>query len=600
LNTVKGLNAPFFVKFVFMNQLLTFFCIIALPLMSWSQIDATIELDSLTINYKTGGSLDSVDRISVGFSNSFIPNFSDRNFQFIQADYFLNPEKGILFSTPKIENQLLFSALPHIGFSYVFGTQGTQLLNFNFQQALKYNFIVNAAIKRNQSVGFFRNSALKNNQYDLKVGKIGKIYSVLLSGIYSNQSNAWNGGIEADSLAVIYASGLIPVRKENALSNSTSFVFNLKNHLKITGDSINFIRLNFVNQYCSQKRFYAERDSLSNLYPSIYIDSLQTNDTLTTNRSSNNLSLLLRKNGFNFEAGASFDYWNYKSFGLYRDTIEIGLFEQLSFKWKGFEIKQHGNLNLVGAGRGFGSTTSISFPFLKGVIALNHFVNYCYPELYQRHFYSNNTIYQLASLNLQKRQQLKLEVKNIIGINDFGFYYQLMNYKDNYFYDSNQFIWRNDLAISTGVLHQVSVKKSFKAKQIYFSPSYTFNGIKEKFRLIPMHQLNARLQFKGGIFKAKKLQFACGFDVSYHSKFKNTAFIPQMALLDLTSSTTNSFQKSLLNVSFFSSFEVETFHFFVRADNFAYFWSDKTTTIIEGYTLPSLQVKIGITWDFWN
>ena len=168
-----------------MNKLLALFLVLVIPLVFWSQTDASIKLDSLKISHKTGGSLDSVDRISLVYTNSFSTN-NFPNFQFLDARFYLNPEKGILFSNRTINNQLHFTALPHIGFSYVFGPQGTQLLNFNYQQAFKYNFIVNAAIQRNQSAGFYRNSALQNNVYDLKIGRIGKIHTFLFSGLYAN------------------------------------------------------------------------------------------------------------------------------------------------------------------------------------------------------------------------------------------------------------------------------------------------------------------------------------------------------------------------------------------------------------------------------
>jgi hypothetical protein len=230
-----------------MNKLLALFFVLAIPLISWSQTDASIQLDSLKISYKTGGSLDSVDRISLVYPNSFSTN-NFQNFQFLDARFYLNQEKGILFSTPTISNQLYFTALPHIGFSYVFGTQGTQLLNFNYQQAFKYNFIVNAAIKRNQTAGFYRNSALQNNAYDLKIGRIGKIHTFLFSGLYTNESSAWNGGIENDSLINDFAPSLISVKKENARSTTQNRLLNLKNHLRIAGDSVNFLRLQLVNQ----------------------------------------------------------------------------------------------------------------------------------------------------------------------------------------------------------------------------------------------------------------------------------------------------------------------------------------------------------------
>jgi hypothetical protein len=214
-----------------MKRLKVLFFFILLPVISWCQLGAAIELDSLKISFKTGGELNSVDLISSGFSNSFTPNQFNRQFQFVQADHFFAPERGIFISNPKVDNRLIFTALPHIGFSYVFGSQGTQLLNFNYQQAFKYDFILNAAIKRNQSAGFLRNSNLQNNQYDFKLAKIGKRYSFLFSGIYANESNAWNGGVQVDTLATYFPPGLLSIFKENAQSNVNNSVLNLKNQL---------------------------------------------------------------------------------------------------------------------------------------------------------------------------------------------------------------------------------------------------------------------------------------------------------------------------------------------------------------------------------
>jgi hypothetical protein len=55
-----------------------------------------------------------------------------------------------------------------------------------------------------------------------------------------------------------------------------------------------------------------------------------------------------------------------------------------------------------------------------------------------------------------------------------------------------------------------------------------------------------------------------------------------------------------MNLAAFTSFEVETFRLFIRMDNIAYFWQDRSIEFVNGYTFPSTQIKVGITWDFWN
>jgi hypothetical protein len=39
---------------------------------------------------------------------------------------------------------------------------------------------------------------------------------------------------------------------------------------------------------------------------------------------------------------------------------------------------------------------------------------------------------------------------------------------------------------------------------------------------------------------------------------------------------------------------------FIRMDNLAYFFQDRKIEILSGYPFPSPQIKVGLSWDFWN
>ena len=88
-------------------------------------------------------------------------------------------------------------------------------------------------------------------------------------------------------------------------------------------------------------------------------------------------------------------------------------------------------------------------------------------------------------------------------------------------------------------------------------------------------------------------------DVNYYSSFQQLMFIPQMGVFDLlqTNSTINN---GFLNLSLTTALEVETFRFFVRIDNIESFWTPSTTAFVSRYAFPTMQIKIGLTWDFWN
>jgi hypothetical protein len=130
--------------------------------------------------------------------------------------------------------------------------------------------------------------------------------------------------------------------------------------------------------------------------------------------------------------------------------------------------------------------------------------------------------------------------------------------------------------------------------------NYQFTAMDDIKRFVPTHLIDTRLFVKGGIFKAKKLKALAGIDFLMASSYKRLNFVPQMTLFDVEGSILNSSSSGFINMAAFASFEVETFRFFIRMDNLAYFWQDKQIELVRGYAFPSTQLKVGITWDFWN
>ena len=50
------------------------------------------------------------------------------------------------------------SALPHIGFGYIFGSQGAQRVSFEYGQVLPKDWVLNTQIRTSKLAGFFRNT----------------------------------------------------------------------------------------------------------------------------------------------------------------------------------------------------------------------------------------------------------------------------------------------------------------------------------------------------------------------------------------------------------------------------------------------------------
>lgn len=130
-------------------------------------------------------------------------------------------------------------------------------------------------------------------------------------------------------------------------------------------------------------------------------------------------------------------------------------------------------------------------------------------------------------------------------------------------------------------------------------PSYTWTDVNHNLNFQAAHRVNVHVQWKGGVFKAKKLQMLFAGDIQYLSAFQQMTFIPQMGVFDVIHNP-GTIQQGYVNASFTTGLQIETFRFFIRLDNIGAYWVDPNTSILQHYPFPSMQAKIGLTWDFWN
>ena len=204
----------------------------------------------------------------------------------------------------------------------------------------------------------------------------------------------------------------------------------------------------------------------------------------------------------------------------------------------------------------------------------------------------------MLDFNLQQSYSFKGLFQEKFKKHYVAFSYEWLSTKQVYVFNGQA--WSNNSALSQQVLHQFGVLGTFKFGSFAFSPNYQLTLMDEDYRFYPMHTISNRILVKGGIFKAKKLKALAALDLFYSSKYKAPRIIPTMTSIDYSSLPSAIFQKSMLNAGLLIGIEVETFRFFARLDNIAYFITDRSQLFYEGYTIPTWQVKFGITWDFWN
>jgi len=98
--------------------------------------------------------------------------------------------------------------------------------------------------------------------------------------------------------------------------------------------------------------------------------------------------------------------------------------------------------------------------------------------------------------------------------------------------------------------------------------------------------------------KPKNLQFFTTLDLSYCTGFSPLAIHPAVSAFDFESATTKN--KGYMSLVTLVGFKVQTFRFFLSGTNLGYFFQPNANELFQNYPLPPWQIKVGITWDFWN
>jgi hypothetical protein len=564
-----------------------------------SQVQIGIPIDTLRSSYSSLGKLDTMDFNGIYFSSSFPLRSIHNRFGFPSIDL-LDMNSSIYSSIQNKKAALTFSALPHVGFSYLFGSQGSQLLGLNYQQAFKKEFLLNAQIGTDKTDGFFRNTAFSKSSYAFQLARKSKQHSFLLVVFRGKELREWNGGVISDSQAVNFSPDLLPVKKNNASSLFINSKICLTNSVSLFSDSSRVFGIEIKQYYENIKRTYLENYSIVNSYDSIYFNSLQTNDFYTLKTFENQLGIFYKTPSLEFSTHAVLRNWNYANFDIKSDTTEFDINEQFQFKNKFFQLSNSSSLNLYGAKNTFRSFSEVNSIFSGYKIAVNHTFIRSLPLVFQRYYSSNNVFYKLENFELQTHQKLKFAISKSLGKKFFSLDYSLISFKQNYFFNTSHSKWQRDLAISSAIIQQAKISSELHFSIFHIYPSYTFTRMDKSINFLPQHTFETRFLIKGGIFKAKKLKGMLGFDFIVLSSYKSLTFNPQMGIFDFKLLSQTAFNSGTMNAGVFSGFEVDKFRFFLRWDNLAYLWANRMQTFIIGSPMPSTQIKIGLTWDFWN
>jgi hypothetical protein len=605
---MKGVLTPFFcfilfhfqIKFLHLQVLKIFlYSIFLLPFVVFAQQNVLfLKQDTLNISTRTGGNtLDSVDWYHSG-SFSLNPGGPLNNPFGNSGSNYLNVStifQSQLHLPKKLKST--FTALPHLGFAYSFGSGSLQYLNAEYQQSFKKNTHLNIVYNRSSITagkGFMRNNSFANDAFQFLVDHQGKRYRNLIYFDFIKADRALNGGIRTDTLIALYGLDFTPVYKENARSINRNLQFGSQHLFALNNDSLVQHGLVYKNKWSIQNRILTEVDTIYGIYNQLNIDSTETRDQFQLARITNAGGYYLNTSKFKVEALIQHGYWRFQNLGVNRDTNEIELQGNLSFDLGKLQFQNDFSLNLAGALGEWSEKATASIKTEKIQQYFSFSVQSSLPSPFVRQYYANNHNWKLNPIETQGKTAFDYEAHLPKWANSsicLGF----INLKNNYFYFDS--VWRNDTLNSINLL-SLNLRSHLKWKVFHWQPQVILNSSTANFGFLPQFDLRSKLFFNKRLFKAKKLDFILGVDLRYQANYKMLNYDVTLDLYRLPAQKVN--HEAMFELDFFTGIQIDEFRFYFKFENIDYFWNKQTNLQQIGYPISPNLIRLGFTWDFFN
>ncbi len=576
------------------------FLILFIPLVNHAQQNLLfIESDTLRITERTGGiGIDSLDWYNTGnftlnpggpWNNPFGTNGSD---YLNIVSYFQRP-----LQLPKPLSSK-FIALPHLGFSYSFGSKSLQYLKAEYQQTLRRNTHLHVTYMKNSvgtERGFMRNNSFSNDAFQFLVDHHGRKYENLIYLDFAKSVRGLSGGIRTDTLIEDFGLEFSPVYKDNASSTSRNFRLGSQHLLNFGKDSM--IRHGFVykNQWSIQNRVYLENDTIFNIYDAFYIDSTETRDQYQHARINNAGGYFFKSRSFSAEALVQHGYWKFQNLGINRDTNEVEFQGNLAYKLRNFKLNNSLSFNLAGAIGEWKDELNATLRQTNWNHSLHFSMGEALPSPFQRQYFANNHRWKIPNLETQGQKSLNYKIRHKSRF-DFSGEIGWKQLTNTYFL-VNDSTWRNDTLQNLN-LFSASVRGTLNWKTLYWQPQVIFTSSPANFSFIPQFDLRSKLFFNKKLFKARKLDFIIGVDLRYQAAYRLLSYDASLDLYRLPSQQQE--HQAVFELDFFTGFQIDDFRFYFKFENIDYFWNPQTNLQQLGYPVSPNVLRLGLTWDFFN
>jgi hypothetical protein len=574
----------------------------------YSRIEAQLlaPIDTLKLETRTFGDLQALTQQMDGFGASFffnpqqiLPDATD----FYQLGY-------TTFATPQtLLKPLTFSALPHLGFGYGFGAQGAQRIRVDYEQAFAHRVLFNLRYDRWQRTGFIRADDLRYSQLQLNLYQTGKRHEVLLHFGNVSDDRQWAGGLVSYTALGSIAMDLLPVVKESSRTQKNAYHASLDFRYRLFGDSLRSVNLATQHQYQLQKRLYLEEGPLGTFYPQTYFSPDSCADVFDQQLLENRVGLQVQRPGleWNSQIGLRQRLWS-DALTQY-DTLEVNWHNHLQLKRAAHYLAHQNEFNVSGAAQGWHANSTYRWAQKNWKVAVEHRYANEWPLLLQRAYQSNLTNYFWTNPQKQFFQELSAlgAYQNNAKTLSARMKMSLIQYKNAYRFDPLLMLWSTTAAASAGQLATLQTDISYTLPHNKKTPSNgawalgsKYKYLAQKDAFLPKHQAALTLAWQGGVFKDKRLNMRVEGQMTYQSVSKTLVYLPFVESIDWGASQLGTMNAAYLNAQFNVALEVKTFRFFVNVANLGSYWNAAQLSTVQGYPLPTMQIRLGLTWDFWN
>lgn len=554
--------------------------------------------DTLVHTNRTFGPVNSLMHVMDGFSSSF---FLQPQQISLAATDLLKPGFSSFSTADNSKKPFLFSALPHLGFGYGFGAQGSQVLRLDYEQLFAHNALLNLRYDRWQRTGFVRADDLRFSGLQIKLYQKGRAHEIQLAFDNASDDRQWSGGISDYSQLNAIALDLIPVLKEQSYTQKNSYNGTIDLRYRILGDSLRRLNLASYHAYNLQQRVYTEIGNLAVFYPQTFLNVDTCADTFRQVYLENRI-------GLNWQGpkliaatlvGFKQRQWSDPSFNY--DTLEVNWNNQLVYSDKIHSLKHDNAINLVGAGQGMHFNTTYKYAAKSSQLdfTIKHHYSHEWPQLMQRGYMSNLTQYAWSNPQKEKFQQLDAGIRYASKPLSIEFILSLADFASVYRFDPSNMNWSATAATSNGQLATMRTDLKYCIGPLNLSSTYQFLA-QNNAQFLPKHRAAMSLLWTGGVFKDKRLKMAVEGQLSYQSKFQALVFLPFIESIDWFATQNAVLQNGYFNAQLNVALEVKTFRFFVNVANLGSFWNQPEISMVQGYAFAPMQIRIGLTWDFWN